>query len=358
MPPLILPPPNIRPWKPIIAHVPAPPKAEANPDLKRYKEAKAEWKDSTPEYRHKNPRPETWIPKTIVDTDYKLPTVYEREHRRLEYQTILEEIKERIPPEYYEHFRQKYAKPHNFEAEGPDLTGAIDGYKPGMFQHPRFMEKDHSKYHALPRKMFPEEEKLYKLQETDHVKDSLDILEDNGMDYEERMWLSKHKTAEKKVEDENVMREEVFRTTHWIDWNSDKDEMSEMGDEQLDSDGPSPAEIRPVSRELIPPDNIEGQTQSPLEAVNHGKSIATVPGTTITPITKTGLGPALVNSTMGLAFGASLIGAVYGLWKLFKGPGKHSRSTSDISENKSTSAKSSPRHKTREIRSWDLEEHR
>jgi len=57
------------------------------------------------------------------------------------------------------------------------------------------MEKDHSKYHALPRKMFPEEEKLYKLQEMQHVKESLDILEDIGVDYEERVWIAKQRAA-------------------------------------------------------------------------------------------------------------------------------------------------------------------
>jgi len=72
MPQLISPTPNIRAWKPITIHVPAPPRIEINPNLERYEEAKAEWKDSTPAYRHQNPRPETWIPKIMVDANYRL----------------------------------------------------------------------------------------------------------------------------------------------------------------------------------------------------------------------------------------------------------------------------------------------
>ena len=39
---------------------------------------------------------------------------------------------------------------------------------------------------------------MFKLQETHLVKESLDNLEDNAMDYEERMWLVKQKAEEKK----------------------------------------------------------------------------------------------------------------------------------------------------------------
>jgi hypothetical protein len=312
MPPLISPPPNIRPWRPIRVHVPAPPRAETNPNLERYEEAKAEWKDSTPAYRHKNPRPETWIPKTIVDTNYKLPIAEEKESRRLEYQEILEDIKDRIPPEYYEHFRQIYARPTNFGIEGPDPMAAVNGYKPGMFQHPRFMEKDHSKYHALPRKMFPEAEKMYKLQETQHVKDSLDILEDNGLDYEERMWLAKQKAAQKRLEDEKVMREEVFRTTHWIDWDSEENETAESVEEPTSSDHPNPLESMPSALEA-PVRVVEDESQP---VVNARQQVAVVPSNLAPSIAKQDFRSTIVNSAGGVALGSSLIALFYGGWRM------------------------------------------
>lgn len=321
MPPLISPPPNIRPWKPITIHVPAPPTVETNPNLERYQEAKTEWKDSTPAYRHKNPRPETWIPKIIVDTNYKLPTAEEKESRRLEYQEILEDIKERIPPEYYEHFRQIYARPTNFEIEGPDSSGAVNGYKPGMLQHPRFMEKDHSKYHALPKKMFPEADKMYKLQEAQHVKDSLDILEDNGMDYEERMWLAKQKAAQKRLEDEKIMREEVFRTTHWIDWDSDEDEMSEAVDGPTSLQDLNLPESTATSSKETPRDMVGDESHSSAKEV---QQIATSPSNTATSVASKDLGPTIVNSVVGVAIGASLIGGLYGAWRLLSSYRKRS----------------------------------
>jgi hypothetical protein len=353
MPPFILPPPNIRPWKPIIAHVPAPPTAKTNPDLKRYEAAKAEWRGSTPAYRHRNPRPETWIPKTIVDTNYKLPTASEKENRRLEYQEILEEIKERIPPEYYEHFRQKYARPVNFDTEGPDPTGAINGYRPGMFHHPQFMEKDHSKYHALPRKMFPEEEKLYKLQETQHVKESLDILEDNGLDYEERVWLAKQRAAQKKLEDEKFMREEVFRTTHWIDWNSDRDEISEAGENRAASDKPNSLEIKPSTPKQSTP-GVPQHRKADVQEVDNGEKLETVPDGAVSSTFTPGLGPILFNSALGVATGATLIGIIYGIWRLVKEHGKRARSA-DTSGDKELASSNERGHK-RSMRLWKSED--
>jgi hypothetical protein len=90
----------------------------------------------------------------------------------------------------------------NFDNEGPDKTGEVGGYKP-TFCHPRFGEKDHSKYHSLPReKMLPEDEMLDKLQEKHQVKESFDVLEDDGLDYEERMWKTKRRAQQKQLEDE------------------------------------------------------------------------------------------------------------------------------------------------------------
>jgi hypothetical protein len=122
MPPIIRVPENVKPWKPIIVHVPAPPPSQLNPDLNRYYEAKKRWKDSTPLYRHKNPRPETWIPKSIIDTNYKIPTAEEILQDRQEYLAIVEEIKDRIPPEYYEHWHDYFSRPVKLDG-GPHFQG-------------------------------------------------------------------------------------------------------------------------------------------------------------------------------------------------------------------------------------------
>lgn len=307
-------------------HVPAPPKAEPNPDLKRYKEAKVKWKDSTPAYRHKNPRPETWIPRKIVDTNYHLPTAIEKENKRLAYQDALESIKDRIPPEYYNYYREKYAKPVNFDNEGPDRTGYVNGYKPGMFTHPRFMEKDHSKYHALPGgKMFPEEEKLYKLQETQHVKNGLDFLEDDGMDYEERMWVVKQKAEERRREDERYMREEVFRTTHWIDWDSDDDEISEVGNQSSDVKVPISFEMKQASTDQASPRINNDQSQSDVKEAKEVEKIGAIASDTVTSDTNNGVGPAVVTIATGVAAGLTLAGAMYGIWRFGKGHTRQSR---------------------------------
>jgi hypothetical protein len=315
MPPISPLPQNTKPWSPINKNVAAPPTSEANPDLKKYYEAKQEWKDSTPLYRHINPRPETWIPRKIVDTDYRIPTAAEKEKKRLEYLDIVEEIKDQIPPEYYKYWHDFYSRPVNFENEGPDRTGAVDGYKPTMFSHPRFFEKDHSKYHALPReKMFPEDESLYKLQETHKVKESLDVLEDDGMDYEERMWKAKREAQQKQIENEKTLREEVMRGTHWIDWDSDNEEMSHPKDwSRHDRPRWNPERAsRSMVADPIGPDfsehlshNVEPMLdapQSPVQDIIKGGK-------------KTGM--ALASKALGFVSGMALCGAVYGIWKLF-----------------------------------------
>jgi hypothetical protein len=313
MPPILSLPENVKPWNPIIKNVPVPSISQPNADLKKYREAKEEWKDSTPLYRHINPRPETWIPHRILETNYNIPSAEEKQKNRLEYLDIVEEIKDQIPPEYYEYWHDFYSRPVNFDNEGPDKTGRIGGYKPTMFSHPRFGEKDHSKYHALPREMFPEDEKLYKLQETHQVKESLDVLEDDGLDYEERMWKAKRRAQEKQVEDEKTMREEVMRGTHWIDWDSDQEETVDLkGDANRNEPpwSPEPSNRSPKGKpasEITPIPNIE------LAALSSEPSNTDIPK--VSEHTNSGLAVKVA----GFAVGASVCGALYGIWKLLSG---------------------------------------
>jgi hypothetical protein len=347
MPPILSLPENIKPWSPILKNVPAPPISQPNADLKKYREAKEEWKDSTPLYRHINPRPETWIPHRILETNYNIPSAEEKQKKRLEYLDIVEEIKDQIPPEYYEYWHDFYSRPVNFDNEGPDKTGGIGGYKPTMFSHPRFGEKDHSKYHALPREMFPEDEILYKLQETHQVKESLDVLEDDGLDYEERMWKAKRRAQEKQVEDEKTMREEVMRGTHWIDWDSDKEETIDLKGDAQQNDLPWSPEAsnrlvkeNPVSK-IIPVSNIE-QAALSSEPLNTG--IPQASGHT---------NSGLAMKAAGFAVGVSICGAVYGIWKLLSGAlgqrksslgaARHSRRAEELSVPKQSGSKRSAR---------------
>jgi hypothetical protein len=288
--------------------------SQPNVDLKKYREAKEEWKDSTPLYRHINPRPETWIPHKILETNYNIPTAEEKQKKRLEYLDIVEEIKDQIPPEYYEHWHDFYSRPVNFDNEGPDKTGRIGGYKPTMFSHPMFGEKDHSKYHALPReKMFPEDEMLYNLQETHQVKESLDVLEDDGLDYEERMWKAKRRAQQKQLEDEKTMREEAMRGTQWIDWDNEKEETIDLkGDVKRNEPPWSPetpnrlAKGNPVS-DITPVQNIKLAAQSS-EPLNAG-----------TPKVSEQTNSGLAVKVAGLAVGVSMCSAVYRIWKLLSG---------------------------------------
>src|SRR5271170_5659207 len=222
MPPVKPEPDKIQPWEAVPKPSTRPPKP--NPDLARYEQAQREWQDSPPAYRHVNPRPETWIPHKIVETHYRIPTAEEKDQVRQEYLEIVEEIKDQIPPEYYWDAQERYSRPPEPDREGPDRTGMVDGYGPGMTAHPRFREKDHTKYHALPReKMFPKMEELYKTQEVHQVKENLDVPEDDGVDYAERIWAKKRKQKEMDLEEERRLREEVFKGTHWIDWETGKE---------------------------------------------------------------------------------------------------------------------------------------
>lgn len=224
MAPVITVPINIKPWKSIANYVPPTPRG-----LDRYHKAKEKWKDSTPLYRHINPRPETWIPRPSIEINYKLPTAEDIKKGRQEYLAIVEEIKDRIPPEYYESWHDYYSRPITLNGEGPDRTGEIYGYSPNILTHPRFLEKSHVKYHALSEeKMFPEDEMLYKLQEVHQVKESLDIPEDDGVDCTERMWQRKRKEREIEFQAEKTLTEEKIRGAHWIDWDSINEEMIEV----------------------------------------------------------------------------------------------------------------------------------
>lgn len=304
MPPTIKVPENVKPWKPVIPHIPAPP--PSHPDLNRYYEAKKQWKDSTPLYRHINPRPETWIPEAIMDINYKIPTAEEILHERQEYLAIVEEIKDRIPPEYYEHWHEYYSRPVRLDG-GADKTGGIDGYHPGMISHPRFMEKDHTKYNTLPReRMFPEEEVLYKMQEVHKVKESLDILEDNGLDYAERTWDKQRRVKEKEAEEEKKIREEVMRGTHWIDWDSVNEEMIDS-DRTGDEKGFWSPMLQSQHLSEIVSDHV---------LVGNPSKIATVKSESKEE-SEIFVKHSLRANALGFALGASACGMGYGLWKLF-----------------------------------------
>lgn len=315
MPPILLVPENVKAWKPIIPHVPAPPPSQLNPDLHRYYKEKEKWKDSTPLYRHTNPRPETWIPKAIVDTNYKIPTAEEIRKERQEYLAIVEEIKDRIPPEYYERWHEYYSRPVRLDG-GPDKTGGIDGYYPNMMTHPRFMQKDHTNYNALPReKMFPENELLYKMQEVHQVKENLDIPEDNGVDYPERKWARQRMEQEKAIEEEKKMREEVMRGTHWIDWDSVNEELIDESNQ--------PEDDAPIWSSTL----ANGVHQNKQWAANRGLpypisdpfngAAAKTETRAKSVISAKDTMSSLATNALGLAFGGIAFGSVYGLWKLF-----------------------------------------
>jgi hypothetical protein len=318
MPPVLYDPEKLKAWRPIYPAVPAPPPPDAIPaDMRRYHDAQAKWKDSTPLYRHINPRPETWIPRVIVDTDYNIPTAQEKNERRIEYLSILEDIKDEIPPEYYEKWYNYYSRPVQMD-DGPDRTGGVEGYFPNMLTHPRFMEKDHSKYHALPReRMFPEAELLYKMQETHHVKANLDILDDDGMDYEERMREKRRTEWEMNQEDERIMREEVMRGTHWIDWDSDAEAMID----------PFGTDSEPALKSVVwspTVDNHADESAQSVVALADPLPEARGPAADIEPESsppqrKTGVSPVEGNLgpiALAVGLGAALASGGYALWKV------------------------------------------
>jgi len=305
MPPVEPDPDKIQRWEPVPKPSSRPPKP--NSDLARYEQARTEWKDSSPAYRHVNPRPETWIPHRIVETNYRIPTAEEKDQVRQEYLEIVEEIKDQIPPEYYWDAQERYSKPPEPDREGPDGTGMVDGYDPGMMTHPRFREKDHTRYHALPReKMLPKMEKHYKTQEVHQVKENLDVLEDDGVDYAERMSAKKKRQRELDMEEERRVREEVFRGTHWVDWETGKngwipDPADQEGDHAIH---PSPTSKPQVSSEeclKTPP------IQAPSGPGGIGKE------------SDKGNESNVIRGLIAFAIGGTVISALYGVWKLAAG---------------------------------------
>ena len=305
MPPVEPDPDKIQHWEPVPKPSSRPPKP--NPDLARYEQARRDWKDSSPAYRHVNPRPETWIPHKIVETNYRIPTAEEKDQVRQEYLEIVEDIKDQIPPEYYWDAQERYSKAPDPDRAGPDGTGMVDGYEPGMMTHPRFREKDHTMYHALPReKMLPKMEKLYKTQEVHQVKENLDVLEDDGVDYAERMLAKKGKQREMDMEEERRVREEVFRGTHWIDWETGKDGWIPDPADQEEDHGilPSPTSKPQVSSEnylKTPPIPAPSGPCGLGKEADKGNESNVIPG------------------LIAFAIGGTLISALYGVWKLAVG---------------------------------------
>lgn len=314
MPPVFPEPVQIKPWKPVAKPSSRP--IEPNPNLARYEQARREWKDSSPAYRHVNPKPETWIPRKIVETNYKIPTAEEKDKRRQEYLEIVEEIKDQIPPEYYWDAQEKYSRHPDPVSEGPDQTGRVDGYDPTMLTHPRFREKDHSRYHALPReKMFPEMEKFYKMREVHQVKESLDVPEDDGVDYGERMKEKVRKEREREVAEDKRVREEIFKGSHWIDWDTGKEgwipDPSDQDDEQA----------------ILPSPTSKLHGQSNIGSVG---LLAPSPSGRGDSENKPGTGFDIAPGIIGFAIGGSVVTILYGVWKLVVG---HQRKSDGRSEN-------------------------
>jgi hypothetical protein len=300
MPPIEPAPDKVKPWTPI--HLPAP-SSRPDPALARFEQAQEEWRDSDPAYRHRNPRPETWIPHRILETDYRMPIAEEREEKNKEYLEIVEEIKDQIPEDYYWEAQEKYAKPVTPDRQGPDETGKVDGYHPTMFSDPRFLEKDHSKYHALPReKMLPDMEKLYKMQEVVQVKESLDVPEDDGVDYIERRVKAERHRREQELAEESRIREVVFKGTHWIDW--------ETGAQGWISAPPS-------SDEVSLEDKQESTSPSPVTKPPNGGDVD-MQGVQPSPIPLNGrLSQKHSDALIAFAVGGSVVTFAFGLWKLF-----------------------------------------
>jgi len=304
MPPVVPEPDKIKPWEPVAKPSTRP--KEPNRTLARYEQAQEEWKDSSPAYRHVNPRPETWIPGKILETNYKIPTSQETDKRRQEYLTIVEDIKDQIPPDYYWEAQERYSKPPEPDRRGPDQTGRVDGYDPTMLNHPWFREKDHTRYNALPReKMDPEMEKLYKMREVYQVKESLDVPEDNGVDYGERMLEKVRKEQEREISEDRRVREEVFTGTHWIDWETGKDgwipdpsDSQEDGSEVL----PSPTSNPHGDGKMLSHDPPAPDPSAPGDLGNTvGDRFNAIPG------------------LISLAIGGSVAAILYAGWRLVKG---------------------------------------
>jgi hypothetical protein len=234
MPPRkIIDPEKVPPWTPILGNIPElPPKPEGPREEREYRKAKKDWKDSDWRYRRTHPRPELLLPIPWVDikgnSDYPLHTFEELEARRLDYLEILEQHRDRFPPEYYTEWHERFSKPISRET-AHDRTGGVDGYYAHDVSHKFWREKSNSKYNCLPRvKMFPEAEREYKLREALEVKDQLGIPDDYGVDVHERTLENQQKSREAKMEEDRIKRE-GYRTTRWIDWDSDLEEMIDLG---------------------------------------------------------------------------------------------------------------------------------
>jgi len=305
MPPVVPEPDKIQPWEPVPKPSTRPPKP--NPDLARYEQAQREWKDSSPAYRHVNPRPETWIPHKIVETNYRIPTAEEKNQVQQEYLEIVEEIKDQIPPEYYWDAQERYSKPPEPDREGLDASGMVDGYEPGMVAHPRFREKDHTRYHALPReKMFPKMEELYKTREVHQVKETLDVLEDDGVNYAERRREKTRKQRETDIEEERRLREDVFKGTHWIDWATGKEGWIPDPSDEEEEHAMLPS---PTSKPQVSNDN--HLKSPPVPAPSGGGGIGQKPDK--------GIESNLIPGLMAFVVGGTVISALYGVWKLVIG---------------------------------------
>ena len=165
------------------------------------------------------------------------------------------------------------------------------------------------------------------------------------MDYEERMWPAKQKAAQKRLGDEKIMREEVFRTTHWIDWDSDEDEIPEAVDHPTSlQDLNLPERTTTPSKE--PSRDVVGDGSH--STANEVQQIAVSPSNTATSVASKDLGPKIVNSAVGVGIGASLIGGLYGAWKLLTSQRK--RSSKGHSQKKALG-----KRKSAVTRLWDLE---
>jgi hypothetical protein len=163
--------------------------------------------------------------------------------------------------------------------------------------------------------MFPENELLYKMQEVHQIKENLDILEDNGVDYVELKWARHRKEQEKAMEEEKKMREEVMRGTHWIDWDS--------VNEELIDEHKQPGDDAPIWRPTLG----NGVRQRKQTAANRGipSPISDPPNvawakpktSTKSVISAKDTMSSLATNALGFAFGGIVCGTIYGLWKLF-----------------------------------------
>jgi len=91
-----------------------------------------------------------------------------------------------------------------------------------------------------------------------------------------------------------------------------------------------------------------------VQEVDNGEKLDTVPDSAVSSTFTPGLGPILLNSAVGVAMGATLIGTIYGIWRLVKERGKRAKSA-DTSGDKKLASSNESTHK-RSMRLWNSED--